>query len=90
MSFWTAAVIVVAIWGFVELRKQKIDRDMGVVRDEDGNPVTAITDERALTREVSELRERVKVLERTTTEMNTRGAVESRRIAKEIEKLRDN
>jgi tetrahydromethanopterin S-methyltransferase subunit B len=89
MSFWTAAVIIVAIWGFVELRKQKIDRDLGVVRDEDGNPVIANTDDRALAHEVSELRERVKVLERITTEMNTLEAVETRRIAKEIEQLRD-
>ena len=90
MSFWTAAVIIVAIWGFVELRKQRIDREMGVVRDEDGNPVTAVQDNRELLRELTDLRERVKVLERITTEMNTLEAFETRRIAKEIEQLRDN
>ena len=90
MSFWTAAVIIVAIWGFVELRKQRIDREMGVVRDEDGNPVTAVQDNRELLRELTDLRERVKVLERITTEMNTLEAFEPRRIAKEIEQLRDN
>lgn len=90
MSFWTAAIIIVAIWGFVELRKQKADREMGVVRDEDGNPVTTVSDNRELLREVNELRDRIKVLERITTEMNALEASESRRIAREIEQLRNN
>jgi len=39
--------------------------------------------------ELEELRERIKVLERIATEGNTLDAAETRRIASEIEKLRD-
>lgn len=85
MTFWTAAVIIVAIWGFVELRKAKL----GIVKDEYGNETLAASDEGELRRELMELRERVKVLERITTEMNTLEASQSRRIASEIERLRD-
>jgi hypothetical protein len=40
-------------------------------------------------RELDDLRERVKVLERIATDANTSSALETRRIAEEIEALRD-
>ena len=75
---WTALVIIVAIWGFVELRKGRFNRQH---RDEP--PV--LPDDSELRREVIELRERIKVLEQITVEGR-----ETRALSDEIERLRDN
>jgi len=89
VNFWTAAVIIVAIWGLVQIFTRRHDRDLGVARDEDGNPVFAPPkSDDAQQREIEELRERIKVLERIATDANTLDARETRRIAEEIEKLR--
>ena len=95
MSFWTAAVVIVAIWAVVQVYTRRHDRELGVTRDEDGNPVFAPRDEaRTATelegarRELDELRERVKVLERIATDGNSSDARERARIAAEIEALR--
>lgn len=93
MSFWTAAVIIVAIWGLVQIYTRRHDRDLGVTRDEDGNPVFAPPqsdpNSEHTRREIEQLRERIKVLERITTDANSHEAQESRRIAAEIDRLRD-
>lgn len=95
MSFWTAAVVIVAIWGFVQIYTRRHDRDLGVTRDEDGNPVFAPRDDNrsaaeleATRRELEDLRERLKVLERIATDGNSSDARERARIAAEIEALR--
>lgn len=95
MSFWTAAVIIVGIWGLVTMWSRRHDRDLGVIRDEDGNPVFAPRDDgrsaaelEAARRELEDLRERIKVLERIATDGNTTEARERDRIAAEIEALR--
>jgi hypothetical protein len=95
MSFWTAAVIIVAIWGFVQIYTRRHDRELGVTRDEDGNPVFAPREDgrspaelEAARRDVMELRERVKVLERIVTDGNSGDAREQARISTEIEALR--
>ncbi len=95
MSFWTAAVIIVAIWGFVQIYSRRHDRELGVTRDEDGNPVFAPREEprssadlEVARRELHDLRERIKVLERIATDANTGEARELARITAEIEALR--
>ena len=87
MSFWTAAVVIVAIIAFTPIRIAAINRRHGI----GPNPSQPMEDgEKALLRhEVQELRERVKVLERITTDANTSNAIESRRVSEEIEALRD-
>lgn len=93
MSFGTAAVIIVLIWGIVQIYTRRHDRDLGVTRDEDGNPVFAPPKSdpgsEETRREIEQLRERIKVLERITTDANSQEAQESRRIAAEIDSLRD-
>lgn len=89
MSFWTAAVIIVMIWGIVQVYTRRHDGALGVTRDEDGNPVFAPREDAASRREIEELRERIKVLERIATDSNTLSATETRRIAQEIDALRD-
>ncbi|TIX51447.1 hypothetical protein [Alteraurantiacibacter aquimixticola] len=84
MSFWTAAVVIVAIWAFVTIYSHRHDGTLGVTRDEDGNPVFPPRDESELQREVKELRERVKVLERIATDDR-----EAKRLSSEIDRLRD-
>jgi hypothetical protein len=93
MNFWTAAVIIVLIWGIVQIYTRRHDRDLGVTRDEDGNPVFAPPKSdpgsEGTRREIERLNERIKVLERITTDANSHEARESRRIAAEIDSLRD-
>lgn len=87
MSFWTAAVVIVAIIAFASMRIAYYNRRNGVGPH---GPLPASDGEKtALRREVEELRERVKVLERITTDTNTTAALESRRVSDEIEALRD-
>lgn len=86
MTFWIVAIIIVAIvtagWVIVERDRRR----HGITRDWLGNERVSRADEdeekRLLEQEVSELRERVKVLERIATDP-------ARRTAEEIEKLRD-
>lgn len=90
MSFWTAAVIIVMIWAVVTVYTRRHDRELGVTRDEDGNPVfPPARDDGPSRREIEDLRERIKVLERIATDSNTLSATETRRISQEIESLRD-
>lgn len=95
MNFWTAAVIVFAIWGLVQIYTRRHDRELGIVRDEDGNPVfpprgddRSTAELEASRRELADLKDRVKVLERIATDANSGPAREQARIAAEIEALR--
>ena len=85
MSFWTAIVVIVAIIAVAEVLKAKHRARHGITTDMMGNekPVAPPTNP-ALEREVEELRERVKVLERIATE-----DTETKRLSAEIESLRE-
>ena len=86
MSFWTAIVVIVAIVAVAEVLKAKHRARHGITTDVMGNekPIAPPTNP-ALEREVEELRERVKVLERIATEDR-----ETKRLSAEIESLREN
>ena len=95
MSFWSAVVVLAIIWGVVTIWTRRHDRELGVTRDEDGNPVFAPRDDgqsrtelETARRELADLRERVKVLERIATDGNSSAARERARIEAEIEALR--
>ena len=81
MSFWTAAVIIVAIWGIVQMRTAKYD---ALRRDEHTPTPFAGAQREELEREVSDLKKRLAVLERIATDDR-----QSKAIAHEIEALRD-
>ena len=85
MSFWTAIVIIVAIAAFTEVLRTRHRTRAGIVADEDGNEKFIERHDAGLKREVEELRERVKVLERIVTDDR-----DSKRLAAEIESLREN
>lgn len=61
MSSWAiVAIVAIAIWGFVEMYKAR----HGIVTDWAGNETRAPVEDEAAKRELEELRERIKVLER--------------------------
>ncbi len=92
MSSWAiVALVAIVIWGIVE----SIRARAGIITDEDGNQMIAPREDgrsaaelEAARRELADLRERVKVLERIATDGNTSDAREQARIAAEIEALR--
>lgn len=83
MSFGTVVLLIVLasfIYGAwyrkTELEEKRLKHERGAVRPE-------------VQRELEELRERVKVLERIATDGNTLDHQDTRRIAAEIDALRD-
>ncbi|MBL8655819.1 MAG: hypothetical protein JNJ92_00495 [Altererythrobacter sp.] len=90
MSGWmVVAIVAIVMSALVKIVSIRRDERHGVVRDEDDNPVRLPRDDPAARREIEELRERIKVLERIATDGNTPSANETRRISQEIEALRD-
>lgn len=83
MSLWTMIFLIV-ICSFIygawyrktELEEKRLKQERGSVGPE-------------VQRELEELRERVKVLERIATDSNTLGHSDTRRIAAEIDALRE-
>lgn len=84
MSFWTAIVVIVAIIAFAEVVKTRHRARHGITTDAMGNEKPVLREDAALKREVEELRERVKVLERIATEER-----ETKLLSAEIESLRE-
>lgn len=82
MNFWTAAVLIVAIIAFANIRMTKY-RYQGSSKGAPDAPETPPR-ELELERELAELKDRLKVLERIATDDR-----QSRSIAAEIESLRD-
>jgi uncharacterized coiled-coil DUF342 family protein len=85
MTFWTAIVIIVAIMSVAQVLQAKYRAKNGIALDWMGGekPIAPPTNP-ALEREVEELRERLKVLERIATE-----DTETKRLSAEIESLRE-
>lgn len=92
MSSWAiVAMVAVIVWGVVEYAKARA----GIITDEDGNEKIVPREDgrsaaelEAARRELAELKDRVKVLERIATDANSGDAREQARIAAEIEALR--
>lgn len=85
MSSWAiVAIVAISVWGIVQMIKAR----HGIVTDDKGNDIHVKKDSPETTREIEDLRERIKVLERIATDGNSLDAVETKRIAAEIEALR--
>lgn len=83
-AIWAiATVLIVAIIGFTEVQKAKHRARHGITTDIMGNEKPVLPDE--VKREVEELRERVKVLERIATDDR-----ETKQLSADIERLREN
>lgn len=83
MSFWTAIVVIVAIWGLVSIIRSRHNSAIGYATDDEGNPIGNPQRERELQAEIAKLRERLEVLERIATDDR-----ESKRLSAEIDSLR--
>jgi hypothetical protein len=90
MSFWTAIVLIVAISTLsgVLIERYKAMGRINAGRAKDAEPAADAL-RAAERRELEDLRERIKVLERIATDHNSSAAQETRRVAEEIEALRD-
>ncbi|TMM46223.1 hypothetical protein [Qipengyuania marisflavi] len=89
MSGWaTVAIVAIVVWGIVQISRARHRAERGIVRDERGNESLAAQPDPAAQREIEDLRERIKVLERIATDGNSLDARETRAIAEEIESLR--
>ena len=85
MSFWNAVVLIVALAVFADVIKSRHRAKAGILWDQDGNEHMPLAGPDPSTqRELEDLRERVKVLERIVTDER-----QSRDIAAEIESLRN-
>ena len=97
MSWPLAVVLIVMMVVIGKVMAAKYRAQGGIITDRKGNQHwigpgagSIDTEDRAQTRrEVEELRERIKTLEKIATDGNSLDAVETRRIAAEIEALRD-
>lgn len=84
MTMWTAIVVIVAIFCLAEVLKAKHLARHGIITDSMGNEMPLVQENDELKREIEDLRERIKVLERIATEDR-----ESKLLSVEIEKLRE-
>ena len=90
MSSWAfVAVVAIIVWGIVQISKARHRARRGIVTDERGNESLAQGRDSETDREIENLRERIKVLERIATDGNSLDAQETKRIAAEIDALRD-
>ncbi|MGQ7830740.1 hypothetical protein [Altererythrobacter sp. Z27] len=88
MSMWSAIVLIVLIVAMSRVLRARHGGSRRLRRDEQDQPLLPSAREKQLEREVDDLRERIKVLERIATDGNSIDAQETRRIAAEIEALR--
>ncbi len=94
MSGWMiVAIVAIVMSGIVKIYTMRRDERLGVIRDDEDRIVSrrdaAPSGELEARREIEDLRERIKVLERIATDGNSLDANETRRISREIEALRD-
>lgn len=89
MSFWTAVVVLFAIAAVTSIIRGRQRANAGIISDKQGNESYAPQEDAAARREVEELRERIKVLERIATDGNTNETRRIQAISDEIESLKD-
>lgn len=90
MNWPLAVVFIVLIAATAKVLAAKYRAQAGIVEDRHGNQQWVGRDEDPeAQREIENLRERIKVLERIATDGNSLDARETKRISAEIEALRD-
>jgi hypothetical protein len=94
VNHWVAIVLIVAIWGIVQVLRAPHGPRLGRrfhdddASEEASEPPAGRERERELKAEIALLRERLEVLERITTDAESREARERRRLESEIDSLR--
>ena len=84
MSWWTAIMVIAIVAIMADVWKAKHRARHGITTDVMGNEKPIVQENGELKREVEELRERLKVLERIATEDR-----ETKLLSAEIESLRE-
>ena len=90
MSMWTAIVIIVIVTmvASVIMKRYEALAELEKGKKPDESSRLAAESREAEQRELADLRERIKVLERIATDANSASALETRRVSEEIEALR--
>lgn len=91
MNMWVALVIIVLVTmgaAVIMKRYETLGRTERAKGARDADERLLGEQREAEQREIAELRERIKVLERIATDSNSASALETRRVADEIEALR--
>ena len=89
MTGWAfVAIIAIVVWGIVQMNRNRSGDDRDLREWHEERSARDLHGAEAQ-REIEELRERIRVLERIATDGNTPDARETRRIAAEIEALRE-
>ena len=90
---WPLAVVIIVMMVVVgKVMSSRYKAQAGIIEDNRGNQQwvgNGNGNDAETQREVEDLRERIKVLERIATEGNSLDAAETKRISAEIEALRD-
>lgn len=91
MNWPTAVVIIVSLSLVAKVMMAKYRAQAGIIADKQGNEkyIERSTNNADAQREITELRERIKVLERIATDANTSESRKIEAISQEIESLRD-
>ena len=88
MSGWAIVVVVaIVVWGLVQMSKSRHGHGPRTGKNDINGPDLGRDPE--TDREIEDLRERIKVLERIATDGNSLEAQETKRISAEIEALRN-
>lgn len=88
MSMWTALVIIVAVIALSQVMREKHRAGHGTSSNRHQDSTSAPQSDLTMQKELEDLRERIRVLERIATEGHSLEASETRRISEEIEALR--
>ena len=89
MNWPLAVVIIVAVVAIAKVFAARYRAQAGIIEDKQGNQQWVGKNDPEAQREIEDLRERIKVLERIATDGNSLDAQETRKISAEIEALRD-
>ena len=89
MNWPLAVVLIVMVVAFAKVMAARYRAQAGIIEDEYGNQQWAGKGDPEAQKEIEALRERIKVLERIATDGHSLDAQETRKIAAEIEALRD-
>ena len=89
MNWPLAVVIIVAVIATAKVFAARYRAQAGIIEDKQGNQQWVGKADPEAQQEIEALRERIKVLERIATDGNSLDAQETKRIAAEIEALRE-
>ena len=89
MNWPLAVVLIVMVVATAKVFAARYRAQAGIIKDKEGNQHWVGKADPEAQQEIEDLRERIQILERIATDGNVPSAQETKRIAAEIEALRD-